>query len=1138
MFLKTFRGSVQVLAGVAAGLVIVLLLLVWQLSKGPISLGFLSPYIVEAVNSGQTNFKLKMRDTILTWAGWERSFDIRILDVEVLNKDNEVVSSVPELSFALNRSALLKGEVAPNSIEVFGPKLRFIRQTNGSFNIGFGGAKDVYASSAMSVLQGLLDGPAGNHPLRYLSRLDIVGADLTIDDQILEKSWLAPSADIHLVRDDIGVRGELSLIVDVDGSQTELDLLARYRSATKRIELTADIDKLFLAPFAPAFTEIGFLKNFNLPLQGSVAVSIPITEGTQSVSFDVTGNAGTVKLPEPFSQTVKIKSVSLTGEYESGTNRVEIDKIELELAENQLQLPEPFSENLNLKSGVLIGSYSSVTGIADIQELSGTLGANWKLFLPAPIDHQLPLRSFSMSGQYNSLNDVLSIGQFDADLQGPLVSLAGRISGARAVGAPIDAKIDIEIKDVPVSDVTRYWPKTIAPDPYNWIVSHLSEGTLHQLQASSQFQVAPDGAIAVQAMNGKMQLSGVQVDYLPPMPKATGVSGDVVFDNKTLKIDLSDGQSQDLRLSEGEIILSGLDVVDQYADIHLVIDGSVKSKLAYIEADPLGFASELGIDPKKAEGQGQTDLKMKFILEHTLELEDVVISASSKLTNVALGDVLLGRGIKNSSLGLEVDNHTMKVSGNVVYDGIEAELVWVENFDEKADFQSRYDLFAVFSDVGKVRDLGFDMEHFADEYLKGSIGAKITYTVFDDVDRRLEVDADITEAELQAPAFGWVKKAGAIGHSDITIDLERDVVVDIPEFSLKAAGLNIAGSVKYAPDGTGISQIDFSRLVYGRTDVKGALIPKDDGGWEVGLHGPSFDFSVYWDELFSGEPGEQGKESLLPNLTLAIEIDRVWINQLKSMENVSGTFSYADEIWKTFLLSSNLDDGATLDISIQPNEQGNRNLTLRSDDAGNALRFLDAYHSMNGGSLTITGIFEDAQPGNPLHGQLSVNDYRIVDAPALAHVLSIMALTGILDALSGDGIGFNSLEVPFVYDDGVLQITEARANGTSLGFTAGGRIYRHADVVDLKGTVVPAYALNSALGHIPLLGTLLTGGKKGSGVFAANYTMSGSLEEPKVSVNPLSALTPGFLRNLFGVFDAPEPDPKFAPGENLKITRP
>ena len=61
---------------------------------------------------------------------------------------------------------------------------------------------------------------------------------------------------------------------------------------------------------------------------------------------------------------------------------------------------------------------------------------------------------------------------------------------------------------------------------------------------------------------------------------------------------------------------------------------------------------------------------------------------------------------------------------------------------------------------------------------------------------------------------------------------------------------------------------------------------------------------------------------------------------------------------------------------------------------------------------------------------------------------------------------------------------------------------------------MPAYALNSILGNIPLIGSWLLGGE-GQGIFAANYRATGSTADPRVSVNPLSALTPGFLRRLF-----------------------
>jgi hypothetical protein len=182
------------------------------------------------------------------------------------------------------------------------------------------------------------------------------------------------------------------------------------------------------------------------------------------------------------------------------------------------------------------------------------------------------------------------------------------------------------------------------------------------------------------------------------------------------------------------------------------------------------------------------------------------------------------------------------------------------------------------------------------------------------------------------------------------------------------------------------------------------------------------------------------------------------------------------------------------------------------------LRMMDLYDNMSGGRLEITGAYNDSLPGRPLRATLAVNDYRIKNAPVLTHVLSIMALTGIVEALQGKGLAFNTLEIPFVLGPGWLEVKNATATGPSLGFTASGTVYTRADVLDITGTVVPAYAINSALGRLPVIGDIFSGGEKGGGVFAANFTMSGSTADPKVAVNPLSALTPGIFRNVFDIF--------------------
>ena len=49
----------------------------------------------------------------------------------------------------------------------------------------------------------------------------------------------------------------------------------------------------------------------------------------------------------------------------------------------------------------------------------------------------------------------------------------------------------------------------------------------------------------------------------------------------------------------------------------------------------------------------------------------------------------------------------------------------------------------------------------------------------------------------------------------------------------------------------------------------------------------------------------------------------------------------------------------------------------------------------------------------------------------------------------------------------------------------------------------------------------MTGGE-GEGLLGFVYEMEGELDDPEVSVNPLSALAPGFLRGLFGGIDGDE----------------
>jgi hypothetical protein len=68
--------------------------------------------------------------------------------------------------------------------------------------------------------------------------------------------------------------------------------------------------------------------------------------------------------------------------------------------------------------------------------------------------------------------------------------------------------------------------------------------------------------------------------------------------------------------------------------------------------------------------------------------------------------------------------------------------------------------------------------------------------------------------------------------------------------------------------------------------------------------------------------------------------------------------------------------------------------------------------------------------------------------------------------------------------------------------------------IDIDGTIVPVYALNAAIGEVPILGDILTGGK-GEGIFGLTYAVGGTMAQPRFQVNPVSAIAPGILRKFF-----------------------
>ena len=149
-----------------------------------------------------------------------------------------------------------------------------------------------------------------------------------------------------------------------------------------------------------------------------------------------------------------------------------------------------------------------------------------------------------------------------------------------------------------------------------------------------------------------------------------------------------------------------------------------------------------------------------------------------------------------------------------------------------------------------------------------------------------------------------------------------------------------------------------------------------------------------------------------------------------------------------------------------------------------------------------------------LSGNYDINNFSIKNASFLARILQLASFTGLLEILGNDGIPFQKLSGNFHKKNNLISIANTKFEGISLGATVNGELNTEDKNLNLEGVLVPAYAINSIINKIPLIGEIVTG-IEGEGIIGVKYKAEGHYENPKYSIDPFSLFTPGILRNLF-----------------------
>ena len=1094
MIRHTFRHMVQVLGALVAGLVIILSLFAWRLSSGPISLSFLSSTFESILSANRQDIRIRLQDTILTWAGWDRTLDIRVLNVSALNADGAVLTTIPELSLSLSARALLRGLVAPKRIELFHPKIKLLRKPDGQIQLGFGAEKSKTQNSndfLKFIIAELLKKPDPGDRLSYLDQIGIFDADLTLIDETLGLAWRAPSSQVSLVRNKDGLEAEAIFALDISNQKAEFVVLSQYQPMKKRLDISIRFTKVAPALFAHLESNLAPLADIKLPLGGSVDIGMSIDGAIDTVGFNLSGGPGKISLPEPVKQTLTLKKFDFKGQYRGKEQRINIDRLAIDLGND--------------------GSFA----------------------LPQSANHQMPLRSIVARGSLDIKSKRLALDAVDLDFQGPTATIKGTVDG---FGEGMTIQTDGTVHNIPVDDLRRYWPRAWGTSSHQWSTTHFTDGVIKKVRARSIIQSVGPNKYDVRSMNGEIELRGVTLDYLAPMPKIRNTDSNGTFTQQRFDFNILHGEALGLKIKKGTVYITHLDQKDQYADIDLTIDGPVESALKLTESEPVGFMSSLGFTSKGTRGRSSTRLRLNFPLELALTVDRVDVSATTNMSDVAASKVLMNETLSDGLFQLKITKKGLDATGTANVGKMPATISLKRNFGKKdKPYRTHYQISSRIKDAEQFMHEKFGFKFDESDYVRGPVQANFVMTSFDDKTSRGSLELNMETATVSLLSLGWVKGAGIKGKIETDIDFKNNKPTNIPRFKIDISDLKANGSATFATGGKAVDKINLASVKFGRTDMQGTVNLESEDWTEYQLKGKSLDLSDIWSR-FSNEDNKETptERKETPKFRLFLNFDKLWLRKDQPLLNVVGSLSRRGDLWQSVYLHGDVSKKGSVDIALYESDKNTRTLSVLSDDAGATLRALDHYDNMLDGKLKISGTYDDTDLDSPLTARLKIDDYRIIKAPVLAKIVSILSITGIIESLQGRGLSFSSMEVPFVSRRGTVSFKDARASGPSLGFTAEGKIYTHAEVLNLEGTVVPAYLINSFFGQIPLLGDLFTGGTKGGGIFAANYKMTGPVENPVVSVNPLTALAPGIFRNFFDIFKknspTPEPEPTVGDG--------
>ncbi|MEM6438669.1 MAG: AsmA-like C-terminal region-containing protein [Pseudomonadota bacterium] len=1109
-----------------------------RLSEGPIALPQIARLAQDRLNaSGPLVFDVGA--AVFSLGNERAPSGLRLLDVSAATAEGEPVFGAPEISLSFRLADLLGGALRPTAIDVAGVSLRVVRDADGGFALaGFSAAPGADATRPAPEawtgdLTAMLDAAAaGEGVLGALRRVD--GRDLSVifEDDVSDRDWIAAEASATLSltprRQAFALSAQIFPVDEI--SDAALAPARAALTAERSVEdgaLSAQLrlDDARLPQLAQVIPELAALSPLQARASGRLNLRADAAGRLQAMDGSLRIGEGRLVGMPPGSEA--FQSLELDLGWTAATGALDITRAELRADAAHAVLSG------RLTPWEAVPSPSDEPDASLGPDASGaTAAAAGAVPLAYAVDLDLSLLELTPEAGFDDVV-VFDLGRLEGDLllqarrlEVSRLHLAGSDLSLTANGSVAAVEGGAAVAARLASDgfsteaLLQHWPLAAAPGGRRWLDANLLEGRIASvdLWVWSTPGETPEVTLDF-AFDG---LAARVVPGMTPVEGARGV-GRASLDRLDLSFEAGTASPPGggaVDLGGSTFAIPDLRAQPAIGVARIAARASIAEALALLDQPPLRLVSRLDADLGRVEGRAEVAATLTLPLLRGLPISDVVAEAEATLLDVALRAPDTDLDVTSPRLALSATTSALTLQGPAAIEGAPVRLFWNERFGPGQ--AGRTLRLAARLDDAALNRLGFEQVQIRD----GAVDAELTLEGVETPLARLT--ADLSGAALRVPNLAWRKSAGTFGRLEAEARLLGGGGVDVRALTLDAPGLEAVGSLRLDAEGAA-TRADFSRLVLGRTlDVELEMGPAEAGGLQARVGGRMLHlgrlsrlrraFGAAGDEADEAS-GRDAAAGLATPFDARIEVRRVIAAEGVEVRRVRGDVSRRDGVTRA-ALRGRVNGGGPARLRYRQGLDGDAVLTIRAADAGLLLGDLGLTENADGGRLVLRARIPPEGEGD-ISGVAEIEDIRVGGGRALGEVVAEAAERG-LDArpAGGGGYAFETVTVPFVLDGERLSVSDALAEGPSLGLKVGGAFLRDSGQLDFTGVITPAYQLNSFLNDVPLLGAILGG--RGEGVFGLTFAVTGPREAPSVSVNPLSALAPGILRRL--VQSAPSVD--------------